>query len=170
MAEPPEPSPAVGPRDVFARMKQRWLDHSATTVDSLLADDAVVELPFAAPGRPRHFEGRAQFLAFAQAARASLPVRFTDCRDVAIHDTADPEVIVVEYDLSGIVTTTGHRATARFIGVLRVRDGRIATWREYQDTLAITQALSQPRASATPGRQPGLGATGEPLHSPQDGL
>jgi len=35
----------------------------------------------------------------------------------------DPEVIVVEYELAGIVTTTGHRASAPFIAVLRVRDG-----------------------------------------------
>jgi uncharacterized protein len=139
-----EPRLFLGPREVFARLKQHWLSHPATVMDSLLADDAVVEIPFAAPGRPRRSEGRAQFLAFAEAARAALPVRFTDCRDVAIHDTADPEVIVVEYDLTGIVTTTGRRATARFIGVLRVRDGQIATWREYQDTLAIAQALSQP--------------------------
>lgn len=84
-------------------------------------------------------------------------MRFTDCRDVAIHDTTDPEVIVVEYEITGIVTTTGHRATARFIGVLRARDGRIVTWREYQDILAITQALGQP-----PSRASGLTATRTP--------
>lgn len=139
-----QPSTARGPRELFARMKEHWLSNTATVMDSLLADDAVVEVPFAAPGRPRRFEGRAQFLTFAQAARASLPVRFTDCRDVAIHDTTDPEVIVVEYELTGTVTTTGHHATARFIGVLRARNGQIVTWREYQDTLAITQALEQP--------------------------
>ena len=139
---PPQPE-SGSPREVFARMKRHWLSHPETVMDSLLADDAVIEIPFAARGRPRRFEGRASFLAFAQAARGSLPVRFTDCRDVAIHDTTDPEVIVVEYELTGIVTTTGDRATARFIGVLRVRNGRIAAWREYQDTLAIAQALAQ---------------------------
>lgn len=73
MAQPEsEPSPGAtpGPRDLFARMKQNWLRPAASAVDSLLADDAVVEIPFAAPGRPRRFQGRAQFLAFAQAARA----------------------------------------------------------------------------------------------------
>jgi uncharacterized protein len=138
----PEPSP-LGPRAVFAQMKRHWLAHPAAATDSLLADDAVVELPFATPGRPRRFQGRAQFLAFAQAQRASLPVRFTECRDLAIHDTADPEVIVVEYELTGIVTTTGHRASASFIGVLRARDGQVVAWREYQDTMAIAQALNE---------------------------
>jgi len=32
----------------------------------------------------------------------------------------------------------------RAVGVLQARDGQILTWREYQDTLAITQALSRP--------------------------
>jgi limonene-1,2-epoxide hydrolase len=32
----------------------------------------------------------------------------------------------------------------RAVGVLQARDGQILTWRKYQDTLAITQALSRP--------------------------
>ena len=94
--------------------------------------------------RVRCWSGREQFLAFARAERALLPVRFEACRETAVHETADPEVIVVEYELAGIVTTTGHRASAPFIGVLRVRDGKIAAWREYQDTSAIARALAQP--------------------------
>jgi uncharacterized protein len=139
-----DPGTTPGPREIFTRMKQHWLSNTTTVMDSLLADDAVVEIPFAAPGRPRRFHGREQFRAFAQAARASLPLRFTGCRDVAIHDTADPEVIVVEYELTAIVTTTGHEASASFIGVLRVRDGQVVAWREYQDTMAIAAALAHP--------------------------
>lgn len=139
--------PAVpGPRDVFGRMKQRWLANRADAIDSLLADDAVIEAPFARPGMPRRFEGRDEFLAFALPERAELPVRFDECREIAIHDTTDPEVIVVEYELAGIVTTTGHRARAPFVAVLRVRNGQIAGWREYQDTAAIARALGDPPA------------------------
>jgi len=136
----------AGPREVFARMRQQWLGQGAGPMGSLLAIDGVVEIPFGAPGRPRRFEGREAFGAFAQAERASFPVRFTECNPTAIHDTADPEVIVVEYELTGTVTTTGVQATAPFIGVLRVRNGQIALWREYQDHAAIVHALSQPPA------------------------
>lgn len=136
-----QPDAVLGPQEVFARMKQQWLGNRVNAMDSLLADDAVIEAPFAPPGRPRLIAGREEFLAFAQAERASFPVRMEECRETAIHDTADPEVIVVEYELTGTVTTTGHRASAPFIGVLRVRDGKIAAWREYQDTAAIARAL-----------------------------
>lgn len=112
-------------------------------MDSLLAPDAVIETPFAPPGRPRRFTGREEFLAFATAGRAALPVRFEECGELAVHETADPQVIVVEYELSGTVTSTGRRAAAPFIGVLRVRDGQIAGWREYQDAIAIAHALGQ---------------------------
>jgi uncharacterized protein len=46
-----------GPREVFARMKHGWLAADLDSAGSLLADDAVIEEPFAPPGRPRRFEG-----------------------------------------------------------------------------------------------------------------
>ena len=132
---------AAGPREVFARMRHGWL-HPADQDTDLLAEDAVIELPFAAPGQPKRFEGRADFLAFAGPQRAAFPVRFDEVRDVTVHETADPEVIVVEYELAGTVLTTGAQRSARFIGVLRARGGKVAAWREYQDTRAILDALS----------------------------
>jgi uncharacterized protein len=141
-----QPGAVLGPREVFARMRQQWLTNSSDALDNLLADDGVVESPFGPPGKPRRIVGRAEFMAFARAERAQLPVRFEECRETAVHETADPEVIVVEYELTGTVTTTGHRASAPFIGVLRVRDGKIAEWREYQDRAAIARALAQPPA------------------------
>jgi hypothetical protein len=39
--------------------------------------------------------------------------------------------------------TTGRRASAPFIGVLRVRDGKTVLWRECQNALATAQALDQ---------------------------
>ncbi|WP_410818423.1 nuclear transport factor 2 family protein [Micromonospora sp. 050-3] len=69
--------------------------------------------------------------------------RFDDCRNVVLHETADPEVIVVEYELVGTHTATGVTASAPFIGVLRTRDGKLAHWREYQHTFAIAQAVGQ---------------------------
>ncbi|GAA4236507.1 hypothetical protein GCM10022254_46300 [Actinomadura meridiana] len=141
-----------GPREVFEHMRRQWLAAEGDQFGDLLADDAVVEMPFAPPGRPSRIEGRDRFVAFAAQRRAALPVRFEEVRDVVIHDTADPEVIVVEYELAGTVTTTGRRAAAPFIGVLRVRDGKIARWREYQDMPAIAAALQPSDAADSVGQ------------------
>jgi len=128
-------------REVYESMRRAWIEDPAA-VDALWAEDVVVEVPFAAPGRPKRFEGRDAFLAFAKPGRETLPVRIEDCRDVVIHDTADPDVIVVEYVLVGRSTTTGTVGSAAFIAVLRTRGGEIVHWREYQDTMGMAAALA----------------------------
>ncbi|TDD43248.1 phzA/B-like protein [Nonomuraea terrae] len=102
-------------------------------------------MPFAPPGAPRRIAGREEVAAFTAAGRSALPVRFDEFRTVAVHQTADPDVIVAEYELTG-TTATGHRASAAFALVIRVRDGRVAHWREYQDTAAITRTLTNASA------------------------
>ena len=109
--------------------------------DDLWAPDVVIEAPFAAPGQPKRFEGAAAFFEATKESRESLPVRFDTFRVTAKHETADPEVTVLEYELGGTVLTTGRQASAPFAAVMRVRDGRIVLWREYQDKLAIAEAL-----------------------------
>ncbi|MGW0431768.1 nuclear transport factor 2 family protein [Micromonospora sp. NPDC003197] len=103
----------------------------------------IVEIPFARPGHPSRIVGKQEFLAFANPQRAALPVHFDECHTTAVHDTTDPNTIIVEYELTGTLTTTGQQPTAAFIGVLTVRDGKVARWREYQNMLAILQALGQ---------------------------
>lgn len=129
------------PRAAFDQMRQRWLDHNAVLTGEDLADDVTIETPFAPPGRPTRIEGKQRFLDFANAQRAALPVRFDACRTIAVHETTDPETIVVEYELTGTSTRTDQRHSATFIGVLTVHDGKIRLWREYQNTLAIMRAL-----------------------------
>ena len=132
----------MSPREVFELMCAGFMSNRVDTLAGLLADDVVIETPFAPPGRPRRTEGRAAFLAIAVPGRAALPFQFDECRVRAVHDTTDPEVIVVEYELGGTVLPTGARRSAEFVGVLRVRDGLIRGWREYQDTMGIAQALA----------------------------
>jgi len=128
------------PREVFERAMRPEALAGEVSGDHL-ADDVVIEWPFAALGRPRRIEGKAAFLAMAGPARAAMPIRIDECAIEAVHETADPEVIVVEYRLGGVKLATGERGATDLIAVLRVRDGKVVHWREYQDTLAIAQAL-----------------------------
>ncbi|MFC4057024.1 nuclear transport factor 2 family protein [Planomonospora corallina] len=139
----PEEADAVHatPREMFQRMQREWFGRPAELTGDDLAEDVVVEIPFAPPGLPARIEGRQRFLEFVNPQRAGFPVRFDDCRVTAVHDTADPGTIVVEYELTGTSVKTDRRSTAAFVGVLTVRDGKISLWREYQNTLAVLQAL-----------------------------
>ena len=125
-------------REVFARFEDYVLGQG----DDVWAPDVVIEQPFAVGG-PSRVEGADRFRELTRASRESFPVRFEAMRNVVVHDTTDPNKIIVEYELGGVVTTTGKRASAPFIAVMAVRDGRIVLWREYQNALAIADALGQ---------------------------
>jgi uncharacterized protein len=127
-------------RAVFDEMRRYMLNEIPA---ACWAPDVVIEQPFAAGG-PSRVEGRDTFLALTEGSRAALPVRFEEMREVVIHETTDPNRIIVEYELAGVVLTTGKRESSRFIAVMEVRDGLVTRWREYQNTLAIARALGAP--------------------------
>ncbi|MFF3445068.1 nuclear transport factor 2 family protein [Streptosporangium sp. NPDC002721] len=141
----PESTVTPGPREVFERVRRHWLENLGG-FGGELAEDVVIEVPFAPPGRASRYEGKEAFLLFADPEQAAFAQRFAldEARDVVVHETTDPEVIVVEYELAGRVLATGRQASSRFIGVLRVRDGKIVNWREYQNTLAMIEIMGQP--------------------------
>ncbi|TDV40767.1 nuclear transport factor 2 family protein [Actinophytocola oryzae] len=126
-------------RDVFENFRDFALGGDG---QELWAPDVVFEMPFAAGG-PRRTQGRDDFLAKTKTSRETLPVRFEDLRNVVVHDTTDPNKIIVEYELVGTVLTTGKRESALFIAVMEIRDGLVTLWREYQNTLAMAQALGR---------------------------
>ncbi|TDD92532.1 hypothetical protein E1293_00705 [Actinomadura darangshiensis] len=131
-----------GPRDLFARFQRNALAGEAGLDEEMLAEDVVIEMPFAPAGHERRSEGREAIAARLREGRRSLPIEFEEFRDVVVHETADPEVIVAEYELVATIPGTGKRGSANFVTVLRARDGRIVHWREYQDRAAIEEALS----------------------------
>ncbi|MFD0687441.1 nuclear transport factor 2 family protein [Actinomadura fibrosa] len=135
-------APALSPTQVFERFRANVLAGKPGLTSELCADDVVVELPFARAGMPHRIAGREQVAAFTAAGREALPVTFDEFRTIALHQTTDPEVIVAQYEVTGTATATGHRATAPFVLVLRVRDGLVVHWCEYQDSTAIAQALA----------------------------
>ncbi|AGZ43759.1 nuclear transport factor 2 family protein [Actinoplanes friuliensis] len=129
------------PRQLFERVREHWLTDRPAFDEDMLTDDVVLETPFAPPGRPVRREGRAEVLAYVRAGHASVPFRFDGCHVAAVHDTADPRTIVVEYELAATIPATGVSASAPFIAVLTVHEGRIARWREYQHSMLLAAAM-----------------------------
>jgi ketosteroid isomerase-like protein len=72
--------------------------------------------------------------------------------NIRIHETADPEVIVAEFEYQGTNVDTGEPFTIPAIFVLRVRDGEIVESRDYFDHL---------RAARVRGQLPALLATAD---------
>jgi uncharacterized protein len=132
--------PDPGPRAVFASLLQGIADGAWHDLADLYADDAVVELPFA-PGAPVRLEGRKAIRAhFAAAAAGPLQLQ---ARNVVVHETGDPEVLIAEFVYQGRVTTTGRSFRVSNVQVLRIRKGRIVSSRDYHDHLAIAAAVGR---------------------------
>jgi uncharacterized protein len=125
----------ASPREVFARLHERVRDdYDMDGQADLYAIDGVLEMPFAPSGMPSSVRGREAIrtllVAAGQQARQSFR-RIVRYDPLVIHDTADPEVIIAEFDVHGEVTTTGAVYRIPFIQVLRVRDGEIVSMRDY---------------------------------------
>ena len=126
------------PSQVFARLSQGITDQRWLELAELYAEDVVVDMPFAAP-TPTRLHGREEVRThFAAAAQGPLSLQ---ARNVVVHETADPEVIVAEYDYVGHVATTDTTFRVANIQVLRIRDGLIVESRDYHDHLALAHAL-----------------------------
>lgn len=64
-------------------------------------------------------------------------------RNVVVHETADPDLAVIEYEVEAVRLADGLRAAAPFAVVVRVQDGRIVLWREYQDPAAMALVAAE---------------------------
>ncbi|MEU4562952.1 nuclear transport factor 2 family protein [Actinoplanes sp. NPDC023936] len=109
-------------------------------VDSM-APDGYIEWPFRPAGVPGRLQGRAEIRDHLARTAGSL-VTFDEYRDVVIHETVDPEVVIVEYEAHGTVVATGAPFVQTVIAVFRVQDGQIVSYRDYLNPLPLAEALA----------------------------
>jgi ketosteroid isomerase-like protein len=128
------------PREVLSRLIEGVTARRWDELPALYADDAVVDHPFLLPA-PGRLEGRAAVAAHFDLARR-LPLEMR-AENVRVHDTADPEVVVGEFDYRARNTATGAEFTIGNIFVLRVRDGLIAESRDYSNHAVIDAAFGR---------------------------
>ncbi|GAA2354712.1 nuclear transport factor 2 family protein [Dactylosporangium salmoneum] len=131
---------SAGAREVVERVLDVGRTQDVEGFVALMAPDGYIEWPFRPPGVPGRLEGREAIRAFMTGA-ARATIRFDEYRDVVVHETADPEVIIVEYEVYGHLATTGGPFRQTVIAVLRVRDGLVASYRDYINPLPLMAAL-----------------------------
>jgi ketosteroid isomerase-like protein len=122
------------PREVFDRLHRFVLNYDADNQAELFASNAVWEFPFAPEGIPRRIEGREKIRALAKTGMERSKQsgrRLTGYHSVVVHETGDPEVIIVEFELHGEITATGKTYQIPYIQVIRVSNGLIVSLRDY---------------------------------------
>ncbi len=122
-------------RAVFAAISDGRYDEVADH----MADDLVFELPYGPSFLPKQFIGLATWNQM-QLATFGLFERFRETLD-AVYATAGQDTLVCEYHSDAIVKATGAEYHNQYIGVFRLRDGKIVFWREYHNPEAVTKAL-----------------------------
>jgi ketosteroid isomerase-like protein len=147
--------PATTPRQTAEQFLRATLSPDPGDLAEFYAPEVVIEMPFTAAGLyPSRIETTREELRARFRAGAAVR-RYRDLRDVIIHETADPEVVIAEYGLDGELTESAEPFSLRFVMVMTIRDGQITQTRDYTDPIAGARALGripQLLAALTGGR------------------
>jgi ketosteroid isomerase-like protein len=130
----PLPPPRT-PQEIFERHVWAGMTRNPDAFADLFTEDGVVEAPFAPLDGPypRRVEGRDKIRKTVAAihermAGVELRVNIEQTRYV-LHTTADPNVFIVEIDTA--IDTDHGVETMPFVRIYRLRDGKIASLRDY---------------------------------------
>jgi ketosteroid isomerase-like protein len=128
------------PRQVFETRTELVAAGRWGEIADLYAEDTVVETPFALPF-PHRAEGREAIRAhFARSGAGAMEMK---TENVRVHETTDPEVIVIECDYKGRFIPTDRTFEVPSIQILTVRDGLIVSARDFTNHAVIAAAAGQ---------------------------
>jgi ketosteroid isomerase-like protein len=104
-----------------------------------VAKDAVFEFHYNFPGFTNKIEGRKAYMdwfgGYSNVLHAADNLR--------VYKSANPEnVIILEYQVHGIVPSTGKAYDNQFCSIITIKDRKIIHWRDYMDTLAVMLSVT----------------------------
>jgi uncharacterized protein len=105
----------------------------------MLAENAVIEFPYAIPGLPQRLEVRAAITAHLK--RVAGMFAFTRFADIVKHETSDPEIVILEFSGLDRGVESGEPYEQRYISVITMRDGYIVHYKDYWNPVAALRTL-----------------------------
>jgi ketosteroid isomerase-like protein len=129
-------------REVWEHLVSHQVTRDIDGWVSCFAADGVVEWPFRIKGVPPRAEGReairaALAPAWERAQKANRRIAGHD--RVVFHETIDPEVVIVEFDVFGETARGPFRQAMVYL--LRIRNGRVVLLRDFIDTAALNDLI-----------------------------
>ena len=122
-----DPKPTVS--DMLIGALGERIDPAAKSFVEMMSEDFVMEFPYARPGMPTRVEGRAAVLAHLMKVGGDVSV--DSASNLVVHETTDPEVVILEFDGHGRSVRTGEAYEQRYISVIRARGGKIVHFKDY---------------------------------------
>ena len=137
------PATTASPRETAERFLSAAIGADPGDMANCYAPSVVIEMPFAvAPLIPARVETTREEL--RERFRAGTATRrYKSLGEVVIHETADPGVVIIEYELRGEFTQTAESFSLRFLMVLTIRDGQIVHSRDYSNPIAGAQVIGR---------------------------
>ncbi|MEV8066848.1 nuclear transport factor 2 family protein [Streptomyces sp. NPDC085995] len=130
------PAP-TSPAALYRHSLRLLLDKDIPAWVALWAEDGLMEFPFAPEGWPRRLEGKEAVAAYMRHYPDHIDLR--DFPDLWIHQTTDPQTIVAEMRGTGRLVKNDAPFDMAYVAVVTVRDGRIASYRDYWNPLAVQE-------------------------------
>ncbi|MER6784358.1 nuclear transport factor 2 family protein [Streptomyces sp. NPDC000658] len=130
-------SAPTSPADLYRHSLRLLLDKDIPAWVALWAEDGLMEFPFAPDGWPRRLEGKEAITAYMRHYPGHIDLH--DFPDLRIHQTTDPQTIVVEMRGVGRLVASDAPFDMTYIAVVTVRDGHITSYRDYWNPLAVQE-------------------------------
>ncbi|MFE7773296.1 nuclear transport factor 2 family protein [Streptomyces sp. NPDC057445] len=127
----------MAPAELYRHGLRLLLEKNIPAWVDLWDEDGVLEFPFAPQGWPERLEGRQAIADYMRHYPDHVDVH--DFPDVKIHRTTDSETIVVEMRGVGRLVVTDSPFDMTYIAVVTVKDGRIISYRDYWNPIAVQQ-------------------------------
>lgn len=134
-------------RRTFDRATELLLEHDMTGFAHLWAPDGTMDFPFAAGDQPAHLVGRDAVVRYLADYTAMVDVR--DVQVHAVHTTGDPDVLIAEWEASGIVVATGRPYRMPYVAVISVGPEGITSYRDYWNLAVAGDAFAAAEAATS---------------------
>ena len=109
----------------------------------IITDDTIYEVLYNFPGWPRVVQGRTDLMGLFQGYCENIALQSAD--HLITHMADGGQVVVIEYEVHGTILATGVKYDNRFCSVINIQNRKIAHWRDYMDSLAAWNALTNTR-------------------------
>lgn len=125
--------------DLLRKSLGDTLDTKADSFMEMVADDVVMEFPYAPPGMVTRLDGKAALTQHLKNLGGMLA--FDRMSEPVVNPSIDPDVFVLEFTGHGKGVETGEPYDQQYISVIRLRHGKIVHYRDYWNPLVALRAL-----------------------------
>jgi ketosteroid isomerase-like protein len=126
---------------VIDRAMELLLAHEMTEFALLWAPQGSMEFPFAGPGQPPRLDGRDAIVEYLAGYPDLLDVRAIASQ--VRHQTLDPQTVIVEFEVDGVVVATQKPYRMSYLAVITVGADGILDYRDYWSPLAAAEILGE---------------------------